>query len=64
MFTAYMVFREFILPLLMGRASQGVHTGTAVVLAVVMWPVYAPVLRKLGVPLAIYDLAEWVFSPA
>lgn len=62
MFTAYIVLREFLLPLLMRRSSRGVHTGTAVVLAVVMWPVYASVLHKLGVPLAVYDLAEWVFS--
>ena len=62
MFTAYIVLREFLLPLLMRRSSRGVHTGTAVVLAVIMWPVCGSILHKLGVPLAIYDLAEWVFS--
>lgn len=53
MFMAFIVLREIILSLLMRRSSRGVHTGTAVVLAVVLWPVYGSVLHKLGVSLAI-----------
>jgi hypothetical protein len=62
MFTACIVLREFLLPLLMRRSSRGVHTGIAVLLAVVMWPLYGSVLHKLGLPVAIYDLANSAFS--
>lgn len=62
MFTAYIILREFLLPLLMRRSSRGVHTGTAFVLALVFWPVCGSALHKIGVPLAIYDLANSAFS--
>jgi hypothetical protein len=62
MFTAYVVLREFILPLLMRRSSRTVHTVTAAALALVLWPVYAMPLHKLGVPMMIYDLANSAFT--
>ena len=62
MFTAYIVLREFLLPLLMRRSSRSVHTLAAAILAFLLWPVYAVPLHKLGVPMMIYDLANSVFT--
>ena len=62
MFTAYVVLREFILPLLMRRSSRSVHTLAAAILAFLLWPCYAVPLHKLGLPLMIYDLANSVFT--
>ncbi|MGV0949247.1 MAG: hypothetical protein ACOYB3_01150 [Azonexus sp.] len=57
MFTAYLLLRYKLLPLLMRHSSKSVHAHAGWILAILMWPVYGPVLYYCGVPMMIYDLA-------
>lgn len=58
MFTAYIALRHLILPKIMRRSSLAIHTHTAWILAILLWPCYAVPLHKLGVSMIFYRLGD------
>lgn len=63
-YTAYLALRHKLLPLLMRRSSPAIHSHTAVVLAVVMWPCYGIPLYYLGFPQMVDEIAQSIIGCA